>query len=68
MQRNNVVTADLVAARIGRVWGRIRCIRIYEKLSFETLFKDNTPEAFRYLLKAGNVILSPHVWMDFRKS
>ena len=34
----------------------------YEKLSFETLFNDkHTPEAFQYLLKAKNVILTPHI-------
>jgi D-3-phosphoglycerate dehydrogenase len=34
----------------------------YEKLSFETLFTHKeTPVSFRYLLKAKNVILSPHI-------
>jgi D-3-phosphoglycerate dehydrogenase len=34
----------------------------YEKSSFENLFTDNKmPEAFKYLINADNVILSPHV-------
>ena len=60
---NNVVTADLVAAmNAGKVLGAGLDVLEYEKLSFETLFQeDNTPEAFRFLLEADNVILSPHV-------
>lgn len=59
----NIVTADLVAAMsAGKVLGAGLDVLEYEKLSFETLFQDkNTPEAFQYLLKAENVILSPHV-------
>ena len=60
---NNVVTADLVTAmQSGKVLGAGLDVLEYEKLSFETLFKDkHTPEAFKYLLKAKNVILSPHI-------
>ncbi|CAM4060113.1 D-3-phosphoglycerate dehydrogenase [Flavobacterium weaverense] len=60
---NNVVTADLVTAmQSGKVLGAGLDVLEYEKLSFETLFKDKyTPEAFKYLLKAKNVILSPHI-------
>ncbi|MFB0909691.1 MAG: 2-hydroxyacid dehydrogenase [Flavobacterium sp.] len=60
---NNVITADLVAAmKAGTVLGAGLDVVEYEKLSFETLFQEkNTPEAFRYLLEADNVILSPHV-------
>lgn len=59
----NIVTADLVAAMsAGKVLGAGLDVLEYEKLSFETLFQDkNTPQAFQYLLKADNVILSPHV-------
>lgn len=59
----NIVTADLVTAlKSGKVLGAGLDVLEYEKLSFETLFHDkNTPEAFQYLLKAKNVILSPHI-------
>ena len=59
----NIVTADLVAAmESGKILGAGLDVLEYEKLSFETLFQDkNTPEAFQYLLKAKNVILSPHI-------
>jgi D-3-phosphoglycerate dehydrogenase len=59
----NIVTADLVAAlQSGKVLGSGLDVLEYEKLSFETLFQDKTtPEAFQYLLKADNVLLSPHV-------
>jgi D-3-phosphoglycerate dehydrogenase len=33
----------------------------YEKLSFETLFEGERPEALSYLLQAENVLLSPHI-------
>lgn len=59
----NIVTADLVAAmKTGKILGAGLDVLEYEKLSFETLFQeDSTPEAFQYLLDAPNVILSPHV-------
>lgn len=59
----NVVTADLVQAlESGKILGAGLDVLEYEKLSFETLFKDkNTPEAFDYLLKSPKVLLSPHI-------
>jgi D-3-phosphoglycerate dehydrogenase len=46
----------------GKVLGAGLDVLEYEKLSFETLFQDkDTPEAFQYLLKAKNAILSPHI-------
>lgn len=59
----NIVTVDLVAAMsVGKVLGAGLDVLEYEKLSFETLFQDqSTPEAFQYLLKADNVLLTPHV-------
>lgn len=59
----NIVTTDLVAAmQSGKILGAGLDVLEYEKLSFETLFNDkNTPEAFQYLLKAKNVILTPHI-------
>ena len=59
----NIVTADLVTAlKSGKILGAGLDVLEYEKLSFETLFQDkNTPEAFQYLLKAKNVILTPHI-------
>ena len=59
----NVVTSDLVdALKSGKILGAGLDVLEYEKLSFETIFQDeNIPEAFQYLLKAENVILSPHI-------
>ena len=55
----SVVTSDLVNAL---KTGKILDVLEYEKSSFENLFTDNKmPEAFKYLIKASNVILSPHV-------
>jgi D-3-phosphoglycerate dehydrogenase len=59
----NIVTADLVSAmQSGKILGAGLDVLEYEKLSFETLFKDkNTPEAFQYLLDGRKVILTPHI-------
>lgn len=59
----NIITADLVTAiQSGKVLGAGLDVLEYEKLSFETLFKDkNTPEAFQYLLDGRKVILTPHI-------
>jgi D-3-phosphoglycerate dehydrogenase len=59
----NIITADLVKAmKEGKILGAGLDVLEYEKLSFETLFQeDSTPEAFQYVLNAPNVILTPHV-------
>jgi D-3-phosphoglycerate dehydrogenase len=59
----NVVTADLVTAlQSKKILGAGLDVLEYEKLSFESLFQDGTiPEAFQYVLKANNVILTPHI-------
>jgi D-3-phosphoglycerate dehydrogenase len=59
----NVITADLVEAlKTKKILGAGLDVLEYEKLSFESLFQDgNIPEAFQYLLKADNVILTPHI-------
>ena len=70
----NVVTADLVdALKSGKILGAGLDVLEYEKLSFENLFEslqDNPytkesnnviPAAFDYLIKAHNVILTPHI-------
>lgn len=58
----SVVTADLVAAlQSGRILGAGLDVLEYEKLSFETLFEGEKPEAFEYLLHANNVLLTPHI-------
>ena len=57
-----VVTTDLVSAlQSGKILGAGLDVLEYEKLSFETLFEGEKPEAFEYLLNANNVILSPHI-------
>ena len=57
-----VVTADLVAALESRIiLGAGLDVLEYEKSSFENLFSKTPPPALDYLLKADNVLLSPHV-------
>ena len=58
-----VQTEDLVVAlKSGKVLGAGLDVLEYEKSSFENLFsKNEMPEAFQYLIKAENVLLSPHV-------
>lgn len=59
----NIVTSDLVEAlKSGKILGAGLDVLEYEKLSFETLFDEDTiPEAFQYLLNSEKVILSPHI-------
>lgn len=58
----SVVTADLVEALLsGKILGAGLDVLEYEKLSFETLFEGEKPTAFDFLLKAKNVILTPHI-------
>ncbi|WP_282159782.1 2-hydroxyacid dehydrogenase [Ulvibacterium marinum] len=58
-----VITEDLVTAlKSGKILGAGLDVLEYEKTSFEDMFMDNQlPEAFQYLIKSENVILSPHV-------
>lgn len=59
----SVVTADLVEAlKSGKIIGAGLDVLEYEKASFEDMFTDNTlPEPFEYLIRAENVILTPHI-------
>lgn len=58
----SVVTKDLVAAlKSGKILGAGLDVLEYEKASFEDMFTSTMPEAFQYLIKANNVILTPHV-------
>lgn len=58
----SIVTKDLVSAlQTGKILGAGLDVLEYEKLSFESLFSTEIPEALQYLLKADNVLLSPHV-------
>ena len=61
----SVVTDDLVSAlKAGKILGAGLDVLEYEKTSFENLFNRNDEEmplAFQYLIKAENVILTPHV-------
>ena len=65
----SVVTQDLVEAlKSGKIRGAGLDVLEYEKASFENLFKPSVtssevemPTAFQYLIKAENVLLSPHV-------
>lgn len=59
----NIVTADLVEAmKTKKVLGAGLDVLEYEKLSFETLFQEeSTSEALRYLMESKNVLLTPHI-------
>ncbi|GAB1858286.1 2-hydroxyacid dehydrogenase [Flavobacteriaceae bacterium MHTCC 0001] len=58
----SVVTKDLVSAlKSGKILGAGLDVLEYEKKSFESLFSQDMPEAFQYLIQAENVLLSPHV-------
>ena len=58
-----VVTDHLVEAMLkGEILGACLDVLEYEKGSFENLFENKTlPSAFSYLIKAENVLLSPHI-------
>lgn len=64
-----VLTKDLVTAlKSGKILGAGLDVLEYEKSSFENLFKkeltsiaDKMPEAFQYLIKSENVLLTPHI-------
>ncbi|MGV8812748.1 MAG: 2-hydroxyacid dehydrogenase [Gelidibacter sp.] len=58
----SVVTKDLVAAlKSKKILGAGLDVLEYEKSSFEDLFTSEMPQAFKYLIQAENVLLTPHV-------
>ena len=58
----SVVTEDLVSAlKSGKILGAGLDVLEYEKLSFESLFTSEMPEALKELILMDNVILSPHI-------
>jgi len=58
----SVVTSALVSGlKSGCVLGAGLDVLEYEKASFENLFSNTMPEAFKYLIASENVLLSPHV-------
>ena len=58
----SVVTKDLVSAlKSKKILGAGLDVLEYEKASFENLFTTEMPEAFKYLIAAENILLSPHV-------
>ena len=57
-----VNTNDLVKnMRSGKVKGACLDVLEYESISFENIEKVRLPEAFEYLIKSEEVILSPHI-------
>ncbi|WP_298779431.1 2-hydroxyacid dehydrogenase [uncultured Polaribacter sp.] len=60
---SSVITNDLVdGLKSGKILGAGLDVLEYEKSSFENLFSDSKmPDAFQYLIKSNQVILSPHV-------
>ena len=59
----SVVTKDLVLGlKSGKILGAGLDVLEYEKSSFEDLFSKNLmPDAFKHLIAAENVLLTPHV-------
>jgi len=58
----SVDTKDLVEAlKSGKILGAGLDVLEYEKTSFEQLFSSELPEAFKYLIQAENVLLTPHI-------
>lgn len=58
-----VVTDDLVKAlKTEKILGAGLDVLEYEKTSFENLFENKElPQAFKYLIQADNVLLTPHI-------
>ena len=57
-----VKTNDLVKnIKSGKVSGVALDVIEYENISFESLQKDNFPNAFQYLINSDNVVLSSHI-------
>jgi len=55
-------TADLVEnMKSGKVRGAALDVLEYESASFEKIGVENFPEPLQYLVKADNVILTPHI-------
>ena len=55
-------TSDLVKnLKSGKVLGACLDVLEYEMVSFEALNTNELPEAFQYLIKSDNVVLSPHI-------
>ena len=58
----SVVTSYLVEAlKSGKILGAGLDVLEYEKSSFEDMFTSEMPKAFQYLIKADNVLLTPHI-------
>lgn len=59
----SLVTGHLVKAlKEGKILGAGLDVLEYEKTSFEDLFSDDViPEPLRYIIKADNVIMTPHI-------
>ncbi|MFO7701414.1 MAG: NAD(P)-dependent oxidoreductase, partial [Psychroflexus maritimus] len=56
------VTKNLVAGlKSGKILGAGLDVLEYEKSSFESLFEGEIPPEFNYLIRAKNVLLSPHI-------
>lgn len=58
-----VITEDLVTnLKSGKILGAGLDVLEYEKSSFEDMFDDHDlPDAFQYIVKATNVLFTPHV-------
>lgn len=61
--RGQVVKTDSLveALKTGKIKGACLDVIEYEKFSFEEMNANQLPDAYQYLIKAENVLLSPHV-------
>ena len=63
LSRGKIVVTDALVTQLknGKVIAAGLDVLEYEKASFENFFHEKLPEPFEYLLKAENVLLTPHV-------
>ncbi len=61
--RGKVVNTDSLvkALQSGKVKGACLDVLEYEKFSFEEIDANTLPDSFQYLIKADNVVLTPHI-------
>ncbi len=63
LSRGKIVVTDALVNQLknGKVIAAGLDVLEYEKASFENFFHEKLPEPFEYLLKAENILLTPHV-------
>ncbi len=61
--RGKVVNTEALVKHLksGKIKGAALDVLEYENYSFENIENQNIPNAFKYLIEADNVVLSPHI-------